>query len=168
MERRGFSPTPLVYRNGMSANPPQPPSGLLEQYKSYISDVTGVGTRHTQANTWYVSLLSALLVIIGLTNKQGALGDIGPLARAAVALLGILLCLAWHMHVRSYGLLYKAKFEVLREMEKALAFPVYQRELERLTASRYFFFTRIEMIMTLLLAAPFVLILAVTLKQWPS
>ena len=44
---------------------------------------------------------------------------------------------------------------------------VYQRELERLTASRYSFFTRIEMIMTLLLAAPFVLILAVTLKQWP-
>jgi hypothetical protein len=141
--------------------PPTPPNVILEQYKTYIGDLGNIGSRHTQTNTWYVSILSALLVFATLTTNSVALGSqAGNATRAAVALLGILLSVVWRFHSQSFGHLYKAKFDVLREMEvEAQMFPCYESELQHLSESKYFHLTRIERWLILALAIPFVCLL---------
>lgn len=54
----GDSTTPLT----------DPEAGrVVELYKAYLADIGTVGTRHTEANKLYVSLLTALFVLLGLT-----------------------------------------------------------------------------------------------------
>ena len=36
----------------------------VEQYKAYIADLGNIGTRHSQTNTLYMSIISALLVFL--------------------------------------------------------------------------------------------------------
>lgn len=138
---------------------------LLDQYKAYVADVGNIGARQAQTNTWYVSILSALLVFLGLTSTAGALKDFDMAVRAAVALLAILICGMWRVHARSFGLLYKAKFDVLREMEAMLPFACYTREWELLQNSRYSFFTAIEGRITRAIMIPFVLLFALAVAR---
>jgi hypothetical protein len=139
---------------------PYPANLLMDQYKAYIADVGNIGTRHTQTNTWYVSILSALLVVVTLTGSTSALGGIANPIRAAVGVLGILLCLSWRYHGRSFGELYRVKFDVLRQMELWLPFRCYKLEVDLLKESQYFHLTRIEGWITLALAIPFLILLA--------
>lgn len=131
---------------------------LLDQYKAYVADLGNIGSRQAQTNTWYVSILSALLVFLGLTSSAGALKDFDMAVRAAIALLAILICGLWKMHAQSFGVLYKAKFDVIREMEKMLPFACYTREWELLQQTKYSFFTRIEGRIARALMIPFVLL----------
>ena len=88
---------------------------------------------------------------------------IGPAAEFAVAFLGITLCVIWWFHVHSFSTLYKAKFDVLREMETGLPFPCYGKETKFLGIAtpkpKFRVLNQLERYVILALTIPFVVIL---------
>ena len=144
---------------------PSEKAQLLEQYKIYIGDLGNIGTRHAQTNTWYVSILSALLVFLSLSSGVGALSDVRTGSQAAVAILGLVICWMWSLHARSFGLLYLAKFNVIRKMEEQLPVACYALEWDNLKNTAYAKFTRIERRIAFFMMLPFVLVLLFTIVQ---
>lgn len=151
---------------GVSIAPtPSNKAQLLEQYKIYIGDLGNIGTRHAQTNTWYVSILSALLVFLSFTSRVGALSDVSTGSQAAVAILGLVICWMWRLHAQSFGLLYLAKFSVIRKMEEQLPVACYALEWDNLKDTKYSKFTRIERRIAFALMLPFVIVLLYTIAQ---
>src|SRR5258705_4862066 len=101
---------------------------LLDQYKIYIESLNQVGTQHSQTRTFYVSIVSALLVFLSFLGSKDVNLTMSIPGQYAVSILGIILCFAWHVQLRSYRKIYRVKFTILREMEKQLPFPVFERE----------------------------------------
>jgi hypothetical protein len=144
---------------------PSDQAQLLEQYKIYIGDLGNIGMRHAQTNTWYVSLLSALLVFLSLTSRAGVLSDASTGAQAAVATLGLVICRMWHCHTQSFDLLYRAKFTVIRKMEEQLPVACYGLEWDNLRDTSYAKFTGIERRISFFLMLPFALVLLLTIAR---
>ena len=163
----------------MALTPPQPPipqSSLphfVEQYKAYLKDLGNIGSRQAQTTTWYVSILSALMVFIAYIAQSERLHLFAYASIAPSAVVGILLCVLWHFHARSYQYLYNAKFAVLREMERvelhehqqtALPFACYTLENELLDPKRIRF-TNVERRLSLALMFPFIVIFVLALVK---
>jgi len=133
---------------------------LLVQYKAYMDNLNAIGTQHSQTRAFYVSVISALLVFLSFVGSgKSSVERISYPGQLAVISLGIILCTAWYIHTRSFGKLYRAKFDILRQMEKDLAFNTFEKELEKLYEYKYFFFTAIESMISLFVAIPFVILL---------
>ena len=135
---------------------------LLEEYKLYIEDLANVGTRHTDTSKFYVSLISALLVFLSLAGPDKPLGFVGDAAVIAISLLAVLLCVFWFLTIRSYSQLYKAKFEVLRDMETDLSYHCFEEEWTRLEEMEFKPVTRLEQAVTLLMTIPFLVVMVFT------
>ena len=92
---------------------------LFEQYKLYVEMADQVSNRRNLANTFFLTLHTLLLGVLGFSFEKGpAIVDrwviIFPLAAV------LLLCTAWWMIVRSYRQLNGGKFKVIGEFEKRL------------------------------------------------
>ena len=92
---------------------------LFEQYKLYVEMADQVSNRRNLANTFFLTLHTLLLGVLGFSFEKGpAIVDrwviIFPLAAV------LLLCAAWWMIVRSYRQLNSGKFKVVGEFEKRL------------------------------------------------
>lgn len=134
---------------------------LLEQYKLYVAMADNVSARRTQANAFYITVLSGLLAVLSLAfEKIPSEGQ--NFAILSVAVLGIILCYIWFVNIRSYRQLNSGKFAVIHEMELQLPYPCYDREWEILgegkQAGKYLQLTRIEQYIPLLLAIPYLLL----------
>ena len=132
---------------------------LFEQYKVYIDSLNQVGTQHSQTRAFYVSIVSALLVFLSFLGSKNVNLAMGIPGQYAVSILGIILCFAWHIQLRSYRKLYRVKFTILREMEKQLPFPVFEREWTELEKSNYGVLLKTELFVSLAVALPFILLL---------
>lgn len=132
---------------------------LAQQYKTYVADLGRIGDRKAQTCRFYVSILSALLVFLSLTGEDKPLAHIDSLAQAALSLLSIALCVVWYFNIESFRYLFKAKFDVLREMEMSLSYPCFKREAEILFNSKFKRFTVLQRYIPVLLAIPFLVIL---------
>ncbi len=133
---------------------------LLEQYKLYVEMMDKVTERRGQTNTFYISLLSALLALLSLlVNKDNSLfsGDQNILL-LILAILGISLCYVWHTNINSYKQLNSLKFKVINEIESQLPFPCYYREWEILREDKnnqYKRLSRIEKFVPLIIVIPY-------------
>lgn len=153
---------------------------LIEQYKAYLDNVNEIGSQHTNTRAFYVSIISALLVFISLTGSKEGLYNIGVLVQVVVSIFAILLCIAWYFHIKSFGVLYLAKFDILRALEeidsggKKILYPIFNKESDllfgtkkekeqikegKLKKKKFLKFTGIESTICLLLIIPFALIL---------
>ena len=132
---------------------------LLEQYKSYMNNLNEIGNQHSQTRGFYVSIISALLVFLSLTGPKEALGNISFIGQFAVALLGIILCIAWFIHTLAFGKLFYAKFYILKEMEKELHFQIFDKEWKKLQEIKYTLLTKIESFVSLAVLIPFIILL---------
>jgi hypothetical protein len=135
---------------------------FLEQYKLYVRMADNVSSRRSQTNAFFISVLSALLVILSLTGEKSLLKDLQDLVFLSTSLMGLLLCWVWALSIRSYRQLNSGKFAVIHEMEQQLPFRCYGREWEILgrgeKSKKYVRLTRVERYVLILLAAPFLLI----------
>ncbi len=86
------------------------PEGLLEQYKLAVEMADRVSARRATANSFFVTVQSALVAAFGFAND-----DRWPLAVA-----GIVIAVTWWLSLRSYRMLNKAKFEVIGKVEQGL------------------------------------------------
>jgi hypothetical protein len=120
---------------------------LLEQYKLYVEMADRVSQRRALANTFFLSLNTAVLTLAGAVWTSNPPGQPWWLLIPLFALLGE--CFAWYYVVRSYRLLNSAKFEVVGAMEERLpASPYWRAEWwalgEGTDPSRYWPLSHIE------------------------
>ncbi len=149
----------------MSIQPTQPPGSpaLLEQYKAYLQDLGNIGTRYTTSNSFYLSIISAFLGILALTKPSDSLTDLQTILRFAVPFFACLLCLTWAKTLVFYNELFRVKFDVLGELEQRGGLvPVYTREEDLLHSRRVGRILKNEHLIPLVLAVPFLFILADT------
>ena len=138
------------------------PTVTVEQYKAYIQDLGNIGTRYTTSNGFYLSVITALLGILSLMKRGEGLSDLQTILRLGVPLFAIGLCFVWRQTVFFYSAIFKAKFDVLREIEShASLFPAYKREKALFTGPRWLLDN--EARIPLYLTLPFVVILGYTL-----
>ena len=121
---------------------------LLEIYKLHAELADRVSQRREGANRLYVSLLTAILVLLAAFLRYGAGAIPVKAILTAGGVLGALLSASWYIVIRSYRQLNAGKFDALHELEEKLAYPFFKREWELLeegrNRSRYWKLTVVE------------------------
>lgn len=145
---------------------------LLEIYKLHVNMADCVSERRGQANRFYITLLSSLLAVLAFTVENLGTANLASnidFIIFLVGLLGILLCIIWHVNIKSYRQLNSGKFKVLHELEAKLSFPFYKREWELLgkgeSMKKYRQLSKIESFTPFIIMIPFLLILAYSIKN---
>jgi hypothetical protein len=100
---------------------------LLEQYKLYVEMHDRISARRSQANSFFISLLSGLLAIFSISSNREN-GITPPVIGLVVGSLGTVLCALWNFNIRSYRRIVDREIHVMLEMEKYLPFYCYNRE----------------------------------------
>ncbi len=95
--------------------------GYLEIYKLAVEMADRVSARRGVANSYFLTLNTAVLAVIGTVA-----------VRWYLAAAGIVLCVAWWALLKSYRDLNRAKFAVILAMEEQLPARVYGDEWQRL------------------------------------
>jgi len=139
---------------------------LLEQYKLLVTMADNVSARRAQTNSFYITVLSALLAILSLA-RENIVSEAQNIIFLVVSVLGMVLCIVWKININSYGQLNTGKFKVIHEMEAQLPFACYDREWEFLGAGqdskKYLQLTKVEQYIPYLLAVPYLLLLVYSL-----
>lgn len=140
---------------------------VIEQYKLYVEMADRVSTRRSQTNSFYITLLSALMVIISFIVTKNICSVIMNIIYLSYGILGITLCLLWILNIKSYKQLNSGKFKVIAEIEHKLPLQLFKREWEILGGGKdrkkYFKLTKIEMYIPLVLLIPYLLIIIYSL-----
>lgn len=134
-------------------------AAVLEQYKLYVEMADRVSQRRALANTFFLSLNTAVFTLLGVVWPSRPTGQPGWLLIPLVALLGE--CFAWYYIVRSYRQLNAAKYEVVGALEERLpASPYWRAEWwalgEGKDPHRYWPLSHIEQWIPLLFATTYI------------
>lgn len=119
---------------------------IYELYKLFQESAEKVSDRRSQANTWMLSVNSALVAFYAFLEKGKEIIDASdrPLWLVAIPAAGLIICMAWAALLVSYRKLNHAKFSVLMEMEKEFPYPIYTREEELLRQNKRWNLSKIE------------------------
>jgi len=98
-------------------------SHLLDQYRLYVEMADRVSQRRTAANTYFLSVNSAILAFVGYLTTESS-----PDYMWLLALAGCMLTLFWHSIVLSYRNLNTAKWQIVQDIEKRLPISPYDAE----------------------------------------
>lgn len=136
---------------------------LLEQYKIYQESVENISTRRQTANSFFVTINTALIAIVSYLHLGS---KTSTEYYWLVALAGIAISYMWYRLIRSYRDLNSAKFKVLYKIEKSLPLSPFDAEWEAVGRGKnsdlYLPFTRIEM------AIPWVFLILHLVAFWQS
>lgn len=100
-------------------------SHLLDQYKLYVEMADRISQRRTTANSYFLSVNSAILAFVGYLTSKDSSEFLWLLAVA-----GGTLTLLWYSIIVSYRNLNTAKWGVVHEIEKRLPISPYDAEWE--------------------------------------
>lgn len=108
--------------------------GLLDIYKLHVEMADRVSQRREGANRLFVTLLSAMTVLMAAVLRFGSELETIPVKFVILILVVTLLALAvsWFIVIRSYRQLNTGKFEVLQKLEERIPFAFYKMEWQRL------------------------------------
>jgi hypothetical protein len=96
---------------------------LLDQYRLYVEMADRISQRRTAANTYFLSVNSAILAFVGYLTTSSS-----PEYMWLLALAGCMLTLFWYNVVVSYRNLNSAKWRVVQDIEKRLPISPYDAE----------------------------------------
>lgn len=96
---------------------------LLDQYKLYVEMADRISQRRTTANSYFLTVNSAILGFVGYLTSKDSTEFLWLLAVAGVALT-----LLWYSIIVSYRNLNTAKWLVVHEIEKRLPMSPYDAE----------------------------------------
>jgi hypothetical protein len=130
----------------------------IEQYKAYLQDLSNIGVRHENSRKFYLSVVSALFVVVSMAGNEGAFANVQGGVLTLVGAVGILLCILWIMHMQAFGAIYRAKFDVLRKLEDAGGlFHIFDEEWKLLNENpRFKLLTFIDSVMPVLFMLIFI------------
>jgi len=133
----------------------------LALFELYLATAEKVSDRRAQANSWMLSVNSAIVGLYGYLQADKM--AVGAAQKAvwlwAIPAAGTLVCVAWTSLLTSYRKLNRAKFEVLTQLEADLPIPPFTRENEAYRRDRRWSLSYIET----LIPVCFVLLYAVLL-----
>lgn len=98
-------------------------SHLLDQYRLYVEMADRISQRRATANTYFLSLNSAILAFVGYLSVKET-GELNWMLACA----GIALSVLWRRLIISYTNLNTAKFKVIHNIEKRLPISPYEAE----------------------------------------
>jgi hypothetical protein len=90
----------------------------LDQYKAYVSDVGNIGTRYTTAQGFYWSIVTALIALIAVKGAPVSAAQYLNSATALIWFFLFVVCVIWCLTLLFYQALFRAKFEILKAIEK--------------------------------------------------
>jgi hypothetical protein len=104
----------------------------LALFELYLATAEKVSDRRAQANSWMVSVNSAIVGLYGYLQADKM--AVGTAQKAiwlwAIPVAGAIVCLAWAALLASYRKLNRAKFAVLAQLEMHLPVPPFTQERE--------------------------------------
>ncbi|WP_371788445.1 hypothetical protein OG404_18360 [Streptomyces griseoaurantiacus] len=137
----------------------------LELYKLSVEMADRVSARRGTANAFFLSAQTAMVSVLGLTQRQ--LAQINWMACLAISLAGIAMSLSWWLQLRSYRDLNAAKFAVINNIEKKLPIKIFTEEWQTLKRDplpplrkRYAELGIVERVVPFVFAALYVLLFA--------
>ncbi|RPI92300.1 MAG: hypothetical protein EHM40_13465 [Chloroflexi bacterium] len=122
---------------------------IFEIYKLYVEMADKISERRQSANSFFLSLNSAIVALVGYVNvsQDPASSSVLPFF-SLVAISGMILCYLWYRLVRSYKDINTGKFKVVHAIEKLLPLHPYAGEWTALGKGQdpklYLPFTHIE------------------------
>ncbi len=119
-----------------STSVPSPPASspqAIEQYKAKLTDLGNIGSRQASTTTYYVSIVSALVAVFAFKDRP--LADIDITVLLTICVAGCLVSCLWFFSLTFFRSLFRAKLEVLEEMEETLPFQTFKREFESMKKS---------------------------------
>jgi len=104
----------------------------LAQFELYLATAEKVSDRRAQANSWMLSVNSAIVGLYGYlqADKLGSSAAQKAIWLWAIPAAGVIVCMAWAALLASYRKLNRAKFAVLSQLEADLAVRTFTREQE--------------------------------------
>jgi hypothetical protein len=136
-------------------------AAVMDQYKLYVEMADRISSRRGLANTFFLTLNSAILTLVAVFWKDRPEG-VSPWLLLPVLALALALCLAWFWLVRSYRQLNSGKFAVIGALEQRLpASPWWNGEWNALRGaekdkSTYWALTHLEIWVPLLFALAYI------------
>ncbi|WP_204817607.1 RipA family octameric membrane protein [Corallococcus macrosporus] len=122
-------------------------SHLLDQYKMYIELMDKVSERRQHANTFFLTINTALIGLLGIAWPQGTPNS-AIQWHVGVGLAGLSLCYSWNRLLRSYRGINQGKFDVIHAIEEYLPLRLFAAEWTALgegkDKKKYLPFTAIE------------------------
>src|SRR5215472_15895253 len=102
----------------------------LALFELYLATAEKVSDRRAQANSWMLSVNSAIIALYGYlqADKMAVSAAQKGVWLWAIPAAGMIVCVAWIALLTSYRKLKRAKFAVLAEMESDLPVPPFTRE----------------------------------------
>lgn len=142
----------------------QPPSDF-DLYTLYLATAEKVSDRRGAANTWMLSVNSAIVGLYGFLAKDSAIAGTSaqPIWYWAIPLTGVLVCLSWFAILTSYRKLNAAKFTVLQEMEKEFTHQPFAQEQTAYKADNRRSLSHIERLVPLCFGGLYLLLLVTAL-----
>jgi hypothetical protein len=128
---------------------------ILEQYKTYVEMADRISARRALANTFFLTLNSAIFTLVGVFWQDKPNGTSWLLVFPVTVL--VVQCLAWFWLLRSYRQLNSGKYAVIGALEELLpTSPYWKSEWRALgegkDKSKYWPLTHIEQWVPLLFA----------------
>jgi hypothetical protein len=114
--------------NGILVAPVVPPQHIVEQYKAYIGDLDSVGMRYSMTQTFYLTIVAALIAVLSFKDSDRRLRNYVSPASILVFLFIAVVCYVWYETLEFYKVLFLAKFDTLRKMEDMGLHPIYKLE----------------------------------------
>jgi hypothetical protein len=140
---------------------------LLDQYKLYVEMADRISNRRATANSYFLSVNSAILAFVGYLSSKET-GEYLWL----LALAGITLSYLWEALIRSYSNLNTAKFLVIHKIEKRLPISPYDAEWEAmgrgLNSKLYKPITHIERGVPYVFIVLHLIVFVKSFPYWPS
>jgi hypothetical protein len=141
----------------------------LEIYKLYVHMSDLLSTKRNQSNVYFVTITSGILVAYSFILEKNILSEHTILIPFLIGILGLTVCFLWRTNIISYKILSQAKFKVIHEMEKDLAFMPYTDEWKQIQNEKsihYKVLTTTESYIPFLLALPFFTLLIMAVMNY--
>jgi hypothetical protein len=132
----------------------------------YLATAEKISDRRAQANSWMLSVNSAIVAFHGFVQADKAVGTAASQSvwLWAMPVAGAIVCLSWAALLSSYRELNSAKFQVLLELEKSMPVMPFARERAIYHGMHRTSFSTIERIIPLCFFLLYVAMLGTTLS----
>jgi hypothetical protein len=101
---------------------------VLEIYKLYVEMADKISERRQTANSFFLTLNSAIVALVGYVNLSQEAGSGSSSFFWLVAISGMVLSFLWYRLIRSYKDINSGKFKVVHVIEKQLPLRPYDAE----------------------------------------